>query len=148
LPGGRPPAAKPPFKRGTPRSGVSREEPDEGPKKPKPRQRPVKPPNLEEIKLAAEQSGYTENIYQALVDVSDEPHADEVANYRESRQSRDRFQAEQMAEVGNLVAAMQDLRAAIDSMSSERKKRMSKTLHTLRLRLDSAERELRRRIAA
>jgi hypothetical protein len=148
LPGGKPPKVNPPFKRGTPRSGVSRQEPEREPAKPRRRPQPVKPPNLEEIKVAAEQSGYTENHYQALTGVDDEPTADEVANYRISREARLRHQTERMGEVGELVAAMQELRAAIDAMPEARKKRISKTLWTLRLRLDSAERELRRRIAA
>jgi hypothetical protein len=43
---------------------------------------------------------------------------------------------------------MGDLRAAIDEMPEDRKRRISRTLWQLRSRLDSAEREMRRRLVA
>jgi hypothetical protein len=132
--------------KGSARSGIRRDLPEPERRERKPRV--VEPPDLEEIKKAAEASAYTESPSESLRDAGEEPPPNEVASYRKSREARDNYQAEQMDEVGNLLSACRELRAAIDAMPKERKQSMSRTLWTLRGRLDQAERELRRRVAA
>src|SRR5690606_27252608 len=73
---------------------------------------------------------------------------DQTTERRITRQAREREQERRAKEHAELLSAMAELRAAIDSMPPDRKRRMSRTLWTLRSRLDSAERELRRRDAA
>lgn len=78
----------------------------------------------------------------------DDESIDDFTARRLSEESRRRWQDEKMMATGNLLGAMSDLRSAIEEMPDDRKRRMSRTLWTLRSRLDSAERELRRRNAA
>jgi hypothetical protein len=92
--------------------------------------------------------GYTETPSRAM---SGEPEAvppSEISSYRKSREARDAYQAEQLSDVGELLGACRELRAAIDAMPAKRKQSMSRTLWTLKGRLDECEREIRRRVAA
>jgi hypothetical protein len=73
---------------------------------------------------------------------------DELTQRRITEDSRRRAQYEKTEANGELLAAMGDLRAAIDEMPEDRKRRISRTLWQLRSRLDSAEREMRRRLVA
>lgn len=109
--------------------------------------------------LLGKNGGYTENHLGAIGtsskpqagNLKEEPEAvdpDEIENYRASREARARRQAERVEEVGELLAAMQDLRNAIDEMKPETRRRISKSVFVLRSRLNAAERDLRRDIAA
>jgi hypothetical protein len=73
---------------------------------------------------------------------------DEFTQRQITRQARLRHQQNVEVELGGLLAAMRELRGAIDEMPEDRKRRMSRSLWQLRARLDSAEREMRRRLAA
>lgn len=77
--------------------------------------------------------------------------AEAVDAFTLSRLTRDahrRRQADELDSHGRLLAAMSELRAAIAELPPERRRKMSRTLWTLRSRLDSAERDIRRRVAA
>jgi hypothetical protein len=111
----------------------------------------------EQPRLLAKSTGYVHERFYALggqiteEGFEDEPEAvdpAEIETYRASREARLRHQEQRQEDAGELLVAMENLRAAIDEMPGERKRRMSRTLWTLRSRLDSAERELRRRNAA
>lgn len=91
--------------------------------------------------------GYTETPHQAL-DCGEAPPPDEIASYRRSREARDNYQAEQMDEVGNLMSAMEEVRASLDALPAERKQSMSRAIWTFKGRMDALEREIRRRLAA
>jgi hypothetical protein len=73
---------------------------------------------------------------------------DEQTQARLTQQARERDQHARTEAVGELLGAMETMRCAIDSLSAERSRRMSRTLWQLRSRLDSAEHEMRRRLAA
>lgn len=109
-------------------------------------------PRLLHRNPGAGKADYTDNLARAMWgEPGGEPEAvnpSEIESYRKSREARDAHQAEQMGEVGDLLAACRELRSAIDAMPKERKQSMSRTLWTLRGRLDQCERELRRRAAA
>jgi hypothetical protein len=81
----------------------------------------------------------------------DEPeavHPDEIETFRASREARLRHQQERSEAAGELLGAMNELRSALDHMSPEVKRRSSRALWVLRSRLDAAERQLRRDLAA
>jgi hypothetical protein len=85
---------------------------------------------------------------EGAIDDSEAPDPAEIKDYRDSRELRERYQREKAEDAGELLGAMQELRGAIDAMNPEVKRRISRSLWVLRSRLDSAERQLRRDIAA
>lgn len=90
--------------------------------------------------------GYTETSYRAVEDEGPPPY--EIESYRKSREARDTYQAEQMDEVGELMAAMREVRASLDALPAEKKRSMSRAIWTFKGRMDALEREIRRRVAA
>jgi hypothetical protein len=111
------------------------------------------------VLLLGKNGGYVENHLGAIGSSSkpspgslrEEPEAvdpGEIENYRTSKEARIRRQSERAEEVGQILAAMQDLRNALDSMNPETRQRISRSVFVLRSRLNTAERDLRRDIAA
>lgn len=88
--------------------------------------------------------GYTETPFDVL-DAGEAPPPDEIASYRESRDARNQYQTERMAEVEDLMNALATLRAAINAMPAKNKGR---AVWALKGRMDALEREIRRRAAA
>lgn len=91
---------------------------------------------------------YTESPSEAMGNEAEAVPPSEIAGYRKSREARDNYQAEQMDEVGNLMAAMREVRASLDALPAEKKRSMSRVIWTFKGRMDALEREVRRRIAA
>jgi hypothetical protein len=92
--------------------------------------------------------GYTESPSESLVEADEGPPPNEIAQYRKSREARDHYQAEQMDEVGDLMAAMRLVRASLDALPADKKAKASRSIWAFKGRMDALEREIRRRLAA
>lgn len=113
----------------------------------------------DKVNRLAKGSGYTEfwsgsmgaSHRHQLGNLHEEPESvghDEVANYRESRQAAARFEVEKAERTGELLGAIQQLKGAVYAMDPELKKRVSRELWTLKGRIDTLERKLKREKAA
>jgi hypothetical protein len=111
------------------------------------------------VLLLGKNGGYVENHLGAIGSsakpspgsLREEPEAvdpGEIENYRTSKEARVRRQSERVEECAALLAAMQELRSAIDAMNPETRQRISRSVFVLRSRLNTAERDLRRDLAA
>lgn len=73
---------------------------------------------------------------------------DEFTQRRITEDAKRNESQRKQQEAGDLLSAMQELRSTIDGLEEGQKRRISRTLWQLRSRLDSAEREMRKRLAA
>lgn len=91
---------------------------------------------------------YTEIPAEAMDREPEAVPPDEIANYRSSIEARQRKQAAVMEDMGNFLAACQDLRASADAMNPVLKAIVNRDLWKMKSAIDGAERKLRGRMAA
>jgi hypothetical protein len=92
---------------------------------------------------------YTESPSEAMTgDVGESPPPDEIASYRMSREAKRHREDEQMAELGNLLGAFQEVREALGDLPANTKQKIGREIWLVRERINQVERKIRRDIAA
>jgi hypothetical protein len=92
---------------------------------------------------------YTESPSEAMTgDVGESPPPDEIASYRMSREAKRHREDEQMAELGNLLGAFQEVRNALGDLPANTKQKIGREIWLVRERINQVERKIRRDIAA